>query len=269
MKFHGLGDRMKAYEESYKTHTMPLIPTLARVDGRSFHNFCSGLKKPFDERLSAAMIHTAMHLAKETNASMTYTQSDEITLCWLSTNPKSQIWFNGNHSKMVSQIAALASLVFYKKCLEILPEQACKLPSFDGRVWQVPNKEEAANAFLWRELDATKNSISSAAYSHFSHTELLGEKSSQKLERLYAKGITWEEYPIAFKRGVYIQKRIVSRNYTTSELAKLPPLHLARKNPNLTILRAEWRILNIPPLRKISNREDVIFSGDEPLVAEN
>ncbi len=259
-----LGDRMKEYEGMTDTRLMPLLPTFARVDGRAFHSFTRGMKRPYDERMSTAMTETARWLAKETNARMAYTQSDEITLAWLSTDRKSQIWFDGRHSKMVSQIAALATLTFYRACVEIMPEYAEKLPSFDARVWQVPNVAEGTNVFLWREWDATKNSISMAAHSVYSDKQLHGKNGSDKQEMLFQKGINWNDYPAFFKRGTYIQRRSVVRPFTTEEMDKLPPKHEARSNPGLTVERSEWRVVELPPLGQIVNREAVIFEGAEP-----
>lgn len=73
---------------------------------------------------------------------MAYTQSDEITLAWHTTDPKSQIWFDGKHAKMVSQLGALATLYFNRACDTFLPGHVEYLPTFDARVWQVPNRAE-------------------------------------------------------------------------------------------------------------------------------
>jgi tRNA(His) 5'-end guanylyltransferase len=261
-----LGDRMKQYERLTDSRLMPLLPTFARVDGRSFHSFTRGMKRPYDIDMSTAMIQTALNLAKETNACMAYTQSDEITLVWLSTDSRSQIWFDGRHSKMVSQIAALSTLYFYRICEVSMPEYAKKLPSFDARVWQVPNKTEAANVFLWRELDAIKNSISMAARAVYSDKELHGKHSSDKKEMLQLKGLNWDLYPSFFKRGSFIQKRTVIRPFTTEELSNLPEKHEARENPNLTVARTEFKIMeHLPSFNQIQNKENFIFDGSEPI----
>ena len=257
-----LGDRMKIYEGAEADRRMmPLLPTFARVDGRAFHTFTRGMNRPYDERMSSAMEQTARYLAKETNACMTYTQSDEITLVWLSTDTKSQIWFDGRHSKMVSQIAALATLCFYRIIAETMPAFAPRLPTFDARVWQVPNRAEGANVFLWRELDATKNSISMAAHSVYSNKELLGKNGSQKQEMLWQKGINWNNYPAFFKRGSFVQRRRSLIPFSAEEIDQLPEKHAARTNPGLLVERSEWITLELPPFRTINNREAVVFDG--------
>lgn len=261
-----LGDRMKVYELAEAGRRfMPLLPIVARIDGRCFSVFTNGMKRPFDPEMTAMMVATTVELVSETNASMGYTQSDEITLAWHSTDPKSQVWFDGRVAKMTSQLGALATLYFYRLVVKRMPDYAEKLPTFDARVWQVPNRTEGANVFLWREWDATKNSLTMAASELYSHKELHGKNGADKHEMLFAKGINWNDYPAAFKRGTYVQRRRVLRPFTADELEKLPPKHEARANPDLVVER--WRIapLDMPIFGSVENREDVIFEGAEPV----
>lgn len=260
-----LGDRMKMYELAEAGRRfMPLLPIMARIDGRTFSSFTRGMERPFDARFTLAMIKTVHHLMAETNACMGYTQSDEISLAWHSTSIKTQVWFDGRIAKMTSQLGALATLHFYRIVCRDLPEYAERLPTFDARVWQVPNRTEAANVFLWREWDATKNSTSMAASCHYSSKQLFGKNGSERQEMLFQKGINWNDYPAHFKRGTYVQKRTVSKPYSTAELDRLPAKHEARSNPGLMVERSELRVLDLPPLATISNRESVIFDGAEP-----
>ncbi len=260
---------MKRYEAVTRTQLIPLLPTLARVDGRSFHAFTKGMERPYDMWMVQAMRDTAMALVKETGARTAYTQSDEITLLWYSDRPGSQIWFDGDHTKMVSQIAAQATLHFYRACLERMPEHARKLPTFDGRVWQVPNKEEAANVFRWREWDATKNSITMAASSVYTEEELHGKNGSQKQDMLWQKGINWNDYPAFFKRGTFIHRRVVRSKFTVHEIEKLPEKHHARTNPDLEVERNKWVHVKMPPIGSVINLEAVIFDGANPMATSN
>lgn len=263
-----LGDRMKLYELAEAGRRfISLLPIIARVDGRAFHSFTRGMARPYDETMTACMIDTARALAKETNACIAYTQSDEISLAWHTTNSKSQIFFDGRIAKMTSQLAALATLHFYRAVLARMPAYAQRLPTFDARVWQVPNRAEGANVFLWREWDATKNSITMAAAAIYSDKELHGKRSADKHEMLYARGINWNDYPACFKRGTYIQRRTVLKPFSAEELQMLPPKHAARTNPALIVERHVFALIDMPPFQKVTNREAVIFEGAEPLTA--
>lgn len=260
-----LGDRMKMYERSEAgRRLMPLLPVIARIDGRAFHSFTNGMRRPFDPEFSAAMIETTVALIEETNACIGYTQSDEITLAWHSTDLKSQIWFDGRVCKMVSQLAAHATLQFFQAITHRMPQYASKLPTFDARVWNVPNRTEGANVFVWREWDATKNSVSMAASALYSGTELHGKNGSEKQELLFQKGVNWNDYPSYFRRGTYVQRRTVVKPFTAQEIERLPPKHEARTNPGLLVERSEIRVLDLPPITSVVNREAVIFDGCSP-----
>ncbi|MBK8019800.1 MAG: tRNA(His) guanylyltransferase Thg1 family protein [Betaproteobacteria bacterium] len=260
-----LGDRMKLYEGMEAgRRLMPLLPALARIDGRAFHSFTRGMDRPFDARFSACMVDTTLALVRDTGACMGYTQSDEITLAWHSRTTQSQIWFDGRVAKMTSQLAAQATLIFYRLVLDRMPEYAVRLPTFDARVWNVPSRAEGANVFLWREWDATKNSVNMAASAYYSHKALIGRNSPQKHDMLLAKGVNWNDYPPLFKRGAYVQRRTVVKPFSADELDRLPPKHEARTNPALVVERSVCSVLDMPPLGSVTNREAVIFDGALP-----
>jgi tRNA(His) 5'-end guanylyltransferase len=86
-----------------------------------------------------------------------------------------------------------------------------KIAMFDARVFQVPSVNEMVNVMIWRQQDATRNSISMAASEYFSHKSLEGVSSNDKQERLFQeKGINWNDYPVKFKRGTVIKKEEVA-----------------------------------------------------------
>lgn len=267
-RLDSLGDRMKMYEGMEAgRRLMPLLPVLARIDGRAFHAFTRGMARPFDATFSSCMVETTIALVRETGACMGYTQSDEITLAWHSRTIQSQIWFDGRVAKMTSQLAAQATLTFYRLVLERMPQYADRLPTFDARVWSVPNQTEGANAFLWREWDATKNSVSMAASAYYSHKELMGKNSAQKHDMLHAVGVNWNDYPTLFKRGAYVQRRVESIPFSAEELEHMPPKHAARTDPGLVVERSVCKVLDLPPLASVTNREALIFDGADPLLA--
>jgi tRNA(His) 5'-end guanylyltransferase len=268
MSKDNLGDRMKAYEAQYcDIKLLPRIPVIARLDGKGFSKFTRNLKRPYDSRLSQLMIDTTKYLVSETNANCGYTQSDEITLCWY--QPMKPVYFEGRMFKMISDLAAMASVFFNAKLADAIPEKAGSLPRFDCRVFSVPTVEEAANCFLWRELDATKNSVGMAAHEYYSPNQLLGKSTSEKQEMLFQKGINWNDYPTFFKRGTYVQRKTVSRGFTKEEIEKLPAGHLARKNPSMTFERTVVSQLELPKMLSIANPVEVILFGGEPILKQN
>jgi len=262
-----LGNRIKIYENiEINRRLLPLLPIVCRLDGKAFHNFTKDLKRPYDPVLSEVMILTTAYLVQETNANIGYTQSDEISLTWHNDRFDKQLFFDGKIQKMVSVLSSLTTGYFNKILTKYIKKE--ELGFFDCRVFNVPNVEEGANVLLWRERDATKNSISMAAGTYYDHMDLMNKNSSQKQEMLFHKGINWHNYPTFFKRGTFIQRKIVKFKFTAEEIDKLPERHLARQNPDLEYERSEYKRLDMPPFSKVLNRADVIYFGAEPSVAD-
>lgn len=206
-RLDALGDRMKSYERIETSQTFrPNSILNVRLDGRSFSKFTKGLQRPFDVRMSDLMIETTKSLVNEFNCTIGYTQSDEITL--IIKNPyESPCIFQGKKQKLLSTMAAHASAFFNSKLAECIPEKADRLPTFDCRIFEVPNESEAMNSVYWRELDCIKNSISMAAHDNFSHKELHKKNAKDMKDMLLnCKGISWDEYPQFFKYGTYVKR---------------------------------------------------------------
>ena len=76
-----LSKRMKKYESVAKGTLMSRMPVILRIDGRSFHTYTRGFKRPFDELLMAAMQETMKYLCENIQGCVLgYAQSDEISL---------------------------------------------------------------------------------------------------------------------------------------------------------------------------------------------
>lgn len=254
----GLGDRCKQFEAPESDRkAMHGLPLLARLDGRAFHTFTRGLRRPYDEGMSRCMIETTRTLVEKMHALVGYTQSDEITLAWHVVSESSEYPFGGRFHKLASVLAGMASTRFYQLVLEHLPAKARELPHFDCRVWQVPTLADAADVFMWREDDATKNSVTMAARAVYSDRELFEKCSSVKQEMLHAKGINWNDYPAFFKRGTYLQRRTMQRTLTEAERARIPEAH--RPAEDAKFARTEVVELELSPARKIANLPAVLF----------
>jgi len=84
--------------------------------------------------------------------------------------------------------------------------------TFDSRAFLIPY-DEVANYFIWRQQDATRNSIQMVARSMYSHKELAGKKTSALHDMLMEKGVNWNDYPTVCKRGCcIIQKEVRLEN---------------------------------------------------------
>ena len=224
-----LGDRMKDfYEDRTRYKLARRTNTIIRIDGKAFHTYTKGLKRPFDEGLMEDMNKTTEFLCQNIQgAKFGYVQSDEISILITDYDDIStHAWFDANLQKMSSVAASLATAKFnqlrmarfcrnegiepkyrdesYISNSEIMD---FKLAMFDARVFQIPYQEEVINYFIWRQQDATRNSISSVAQAHFSPKELNGKKTSEMQDRLMLqKGINWNDFTPREKRGSLIRK---------------------------------------------------------------
>jgi len=261
-----LSVRMKSYESQFTSQKLlPRVPACARIDGRAFHTFCHGLPRPYDKRLSDLMVETTQYLVENSQANCGYTQSDEISLVWHRVDFKSTIFFNGRVNKMNSILASMATAYFNSRIAEMIPERAGVFGLFDARVWNVPLEEEVVNYFMWREQDATRNSISMAAQAHFTQSELFKKNASEMQEMLFSqKDINWNNYPDFFKRGTYVKPQIIERPFSAEDIENLPPKHAARSNPNLVIKRQFVGRIEMPRLSTVLNAVNVILGDESP-----
>lgn len=263
-----LGDRMKSYE-AHETgrRFLPGLPVYARIDGRCFSAFTRGMRRPYDERMCLAMAETSRRLVELTHALIGYTQSDEVSLVFQSDErtPQSGYFFDGKTMKMASVLASLATALFTREVYAgDFDGFEARLPHFDCRVLQLPSREEAANMLLWRELDATKNAVSAAARSVFSHRELQGIGASGMQEMLFQRGINFNDYPAFFKRGTFSRRVRVERTFTPEELEAIPPAHRPARDE--VRVRSDVVALDMPPLSRVANRVGALLCGEDPWV---
>ena len=226
-KSPGLGDRMKGYENINRYYLTRRMPLIIRIDGRAFHTFCRGFKKPYDRIFAESMQTTALNLCKNIEGcKLAYTQSDEISLLLTDYDElETQAWFDKNLQKIVSISASMTTLYFNEafknlsdrwcesyseswntnkeddKYFEVLKKSQFKA-MFDSRAFCIP-KEDCVNYFIWRGKDATRNSINSLAQANFSHKSLQGLNVNQVQDKLVnEKGINWNDQLTEFKRGI-------------------------------------------------------------------
>ena len=219
MRNDNLGDRMKTYENVTRTYLTRRTPVIIRIDMKAGHTFTRGFDKPFDEVFVKSMQETMKYLCENIEGCVLgYTQSDEITLVLCDYKKlTSQAWFDNNIQKICSVSASMATMTFNrafaKLALTVMDDSLISSPywdkktngvkeaMFDSRVFNIP-KEEVNNCLLWRQQDATRNSIQSVAQANFSHKQLEGKNCKELQEMLLReKGVDWNKYPTYLQRG--------------------------------------------------------------------
>lgn len=246
-----LGDRMKAYEVSSSYVWTRRIPLILRFDGVHFHTQTKKWKcaKPFDGRLVSIMQNTMLKLCQEIPGAMIgYTQSDEITILVrddmkISTQP----WFGKEMNKVLSVGAAMCSNFFNQEALrqglfDVADTSAWA--TFDLRGFIVP-ENEVFPAFLWRQQDCTRNSISALAHHYIGHRNCQNLSSNQKQHTLITQhGVNWDELPTHLKRGTYAYKK-----ETWVPVLRRDDKHqLVGKDGVINIKRMKWYMDVEPPI---------------------
>jgi tRNA(His) guanylyltransferase len=248
-----LGNRMKIfYEEIPKTRLMRRCPVICRLDGKAFHTFSRGFKRPFDDVLIKTMQETAKYLCENIQGcQLAYTQSDEISLLLIDYQRfETSAWFDYEIQKMVSISASMATLEFNRQFLDNVNEwqsncglkeetdsdiieQLYKLQDtyieaeykgamFDARVFNIP-REEVTNYFYWRQLDASRNSIQMVGQANFSHRELQHKSCNDIQDMLMTqKGINWNDFTTYQKRGsCVVRNKVVLESDDVTEKCML------------------------------------------------
>lgn len=250
-----LGSRMK---QSYEFVTRYYLPrrtyTVVRIDGKAFHSYTRGCERPFDERLMRRMDETTIRLCENMQgACFGYTQSDEISILLtdfggVHTKP----WLEGNIQKIASISASMATAFFNASPIEGHTDEPAL---FDSRVFTIPDPTEVYNYFVWRQNDASRNSIQMAAQACFSQKELQGKTCDELQELLWReRGINWNDYAPDFKRGRFIERKTLTQDvtYTHKETGELRTAEGA--------VRGVWESVPIP----IFTREPAWLQGRIP-----
>lgn len=211
-----IGNRFKEYYENRsKTYLMRRSNVIIRIDGCHFHNYCKGLQKPFDPIFIKTMQQTTKSLCENIQGcKIGYVESDEISLLLTDYDTlQTDAWFNYSVQKICSVSASMAALFFNKywqknitkttdkEYYEVLKKKPELGAYFDARAFNLP-KEEVTNYFIWRQNDATRNSIQSLAQANFSQKQIHSLNNSQLQDKLHEeKGINWNDCKTVEKRG--------------------------------------------------------------------
>lgn len=215
-KNDSLGNRMKQYEAVFNTKLPRRLPMVIRIDGKAFHSMVKRwhCEKPFDNLLIRAMQSTMRHLCENIQGAVFgYTQSDEISIVVRDDqNLTSEAFLDKRIQKICSVTASMATVYFNHEMYHtIIHESSLSEPLlknfafFDSRCFILP-EHEVINYLIWRQQDASRNSIQMLAQSMFSHKELQNKNSNQLQEMCWQKGTNWNNIETCRKRGTCIYK---------------------------------------------------------------
>ena len=200
-----LGDRMKGYESAYRMVMPRRLPIILRLDGRAFHTWTRDLDRPFSKLFCDAMDKVARTVCEDAQgASIAYVQSDEISILLHNYRSlESSPWFDNQIQKIVSVVASIASTTMTVESPSLFG--SIKGSSFDCRTFVLP-EAEVCNYFLWRQQDASRNSIQMLAQSLYPQSELHQKNTSVLQEMTFQKGHNWNDLPTSQRRGRCLQR---------------------------------------------------------------
>ena len=262
-----LSDRMKEYESVHtQTSLVPGIPVYVRIDGRAFHTFTRGLRKPFDNDFAWTMKETTKHLHDKTNAFISYVQSDEISLCYLE---PSKMPFETRLFKLESVLAGMASAAFcvYGSKTKLKDRIEKMIPHFDCRVCNLPSLDECANMLLFRERDCLKNAITLVALEHFSNKQIHRKNGDEKIEMLKSIGVDFNnDIDEDFRYGAWFRRVVFQKELDAETLAKIPEKQrILDENGKMLVTRSEVRQIKFGmPLSNMANRLAVVLGDEQP-----
>ena len=230
-----IDNRMKEYYEKRNRNFLTRrTAVIIGIDGKAFHTYTKRLNKPFDFGLIEDMQQTTKFLCENIQGcKFGYVQSDEISLLLTDYDTfQTAAWFDYCQNKIESISASMTTGFFnyfqFRRYFtdgirehfneeidwenfrisigdicNYFPLGKVQPANFDSRCFNIP-KEEVANYFIWRQQDATKNSISMLAQSLYSHHELHGKNGNEMQEMSFQKGINWNDLPTSQKRGTAV-----------------------------------------------------------------
>ena len=149
-----------------------------------------------------------------------YTQSDEISLILCDYQKlETDAWFGYNVQKIVSVSASYATFAFnfalgniaadefeetdnqYTDHIDFLNTKMNQGAIFDSRCFSI-SKEEVCNYMIWRQRDATRNSIQGLAQSLYSQKQIEGLNTKKLQDKMFTeKGVNWNDLTVYQKRG--------------------------------------------------------------------
>ncbi|TPX55398.1 hypothetical protein PhCBS80983_g05344 [Powellomyces hirtus] len=219
-----LGERLKTIENGIDPPAAPACkPFVIRLDGVAFSTFTKGIVKPFDFRLTDALVETTKDLVQRFCPVLGYSQSDEISLVFpaaiesstttttTTTTPtatdddlppakKAKFrrepthMFGGRVQKLASVTASYASArlnyhLTQHTWSDLAPHISQRMLSytahFDARVVPTPDTATVMECIFWRSnFDGFRNAISQISHAHFTTKQLHRKGLKEQLAML-------------------------------------------------------------------------------------
>lgn len=230
-------ERISSYEDVCNYKLLPKIPIIIQINGRSFHKTTSFLNKPYCELFSDTMAFTMMQLCLEIEGAIfAYQYNDQIIIIARNDrNADTLPWYDNRIQKISSAVSSLATFHFNNmanlKNINLVGDSI-----FLTQVFNAPTVLEAIHAIVLKQQQNFQYAVQAACFYELiklhkkeSIKEMLsGLTIDEKIDLLYQEcNISFNEYPMAFKRGIacYRSPQIINDSVKNKWiLNKEPPI---------------------------------------------
>lgn len=208
-----LKDRMVSYQETSDYKLMARVPLVIVINGRAFSKGTELLDKPYCSKFSECILSTTLKLCNEIEGALFgYQHNDEIVIIARNDqSPETTPWYDNKIQKICSVTSSIATMHF-NSCANAIDLNMVSEPIFISRVHTVPNIAEAVNTMIFKQQQNFHTSVQFACFyellgkkfdKHHIREMLTGLSVDEKIDLLDQEcGVNFNEYPMAFKRGV-------------------------------------------------------------------
>lgn len=225
-----LKDRISSYQEAAAHKLLGKLPIIMVVNGRSFSKLTSLLDKPFSNLIAECMCSTLLRLTQEVDGAIFgYSFNDEMVIIARNDqNLDTAPWYDNDIQKISSIVSSISTLHFnnYANSLDL---NLMGEPVFTTNVFAVPNIMEAINVMVSKQQQAFQSAIHFAClyellkkYDKNDIKEMLsGTGQDEKIQLLQQEcGVDFNEYPLAFRRGVACYRAPKLLHFDNTEIIK-------------------------------------------------
>lgn len=225
-----LKERIAGYESIYNIKFLPKLPVIITVNGRSFSKITSLLDKPFSKEFAEAMCSAMYKSSVEIEGCIfSYWYNDTITFVLRNDQShETEPWYE-NKIQSISSITSSLITLYFNNYANSVDMNLMGDALFTSTSFVVPNINEAINTIIHRQQQAMQDSTHFACfyelikkYNKNEIKEMLNDTSiDDKINLLKQEcDIDFNNYPVAFRRGVACFKGPKIVNYQGENLLK-------------------------------------------------
>lgn len=200
------------YEEIANFKLLPRVPLIISVNGRSFSKVTSMLDKPFSKSFAECLYSSLIRLIQEIDGAVfAYSCNDEIIIVARNDQGNDTTpWYENSVQKISSVVSSIITLHF-NNFVTAMDLDIVSDPVFITKCYNTPNMSDAIGIIVNKQQRAIQSSLYFACfyelqkkYNKEDIVDMLGGSTTDDKINLLKQecGIDYNDYPMAFRRGV-------------------------------------------------------------------